>query len=87
MTGRAAEGGTVPHGASGAATIGLHRDFYRPDAVEKAAAAFAALAECAVEQDGAYVRVSLTARGAGDPELLARQLANWALAASVVGAG
>lgn len=73
-------------GAGGAAPLDLHADLYRPDAVDRAVAAFAAVASCTVERHGPYLRVRIAARDGRDPALLARHLANWALAASVLDA-
>jgi hypothetical protein len=74
-----------PQGPAAQATLDLHADLYRPQAVSRAVAAFAAVAACTVEQRGAYWRVQLTALGGRDAALLRRHLANWVLAASVAG--
>jgi hypothetical protein len=71
--------------AGATAPLDLHGDLYRPEAVERAVAAFAALASCTVERHGPYLRVHLSALGGRDAALLKRHLANWALAASVAG--
>jgi len=68
------------------APLDLHGDLYRPEAVERAVAAFGAVASCTVERrQGPYLRVHLVALGGRDADLLKRHLANWALAASVAG--
>lgn len=72
-------------GAASAAPLDLHADLYRPEAVARAVAAFAAVAACTVERQGPYLRVHLTPLGGRDAALLRGQLANWALSASVSG--
>lgn len=76
-----------PASAGAAAPLDLHTSLYRPEAVSRAVAAFAAVASCSVEARDPYLRVHLTALGGRDPELLRRHLANWALASSVAGRG
>ena len=78
--------GPVPSaGAAAEAPLDLHTDLYRPEAVARAVEAFAAVAACTVERQGAHLRVHLTPLGGRDGALLRRQLANWALSASVSG--
>jgi hypothetical protein len=67
-----------------AVPLRLSTAIYAPAAVERAVAAFAALAECRVTRDGDHLEVEVRARGGRSAFVVARQLANHALAETVV---
>jgi hypothetical protein len=69
-------------GPDGERLVDLHVDLYPLKAVEQAVAAFAGVADCAVDPHGPYHRVQLRALGGRDATLLSHRFANWALAAS-----
>lgn len=62
----------------------LPAEFYRLEALERAAAAFAHLAAIRVEAGGDRHLVHLEPLAGADPEVLSRELANWALAATAL---
>ncbi|MBI5478977.1 MAG: hypothetical protein HY906_08985 [Deltaproteobacteria bacterium] len=63
----------------------LSAALYSREAVERAVAAFAALADCRLVQAGEYLEVRVRAHRGRSSSLVARQLANHALAETVVG--
>lgn len=67
--------------AAGEAELALHVDFYPEEAVERTAAAFAGVADCAVGRDGPYLRVRLRRRDGAPADRLRREFANYALVA------
>jgi hypothetical protein len=72
--------------AAGARAVPLRlaAAIYAPSAVARAVAAFAAIADCRVIRDGEYLEVEVRARRGRSSFLVARQLANHALAETVV---
>jgi hypothetical protein len=66
-------------------TVDFHADLYPAEALERAALAYAALADVAVEARGAYRRARIVARGDIAAEDLRNEFANFVLASCAVG--
>lgn len=82
-------GGTERHGVSSTGAGGsldLHVDFYPRAAIDMAVAAFSRFGFFAVEDRAPYHRVLLPAQHAVAGTVLAREFANYALAAAALGA-
>jgi hypothetical protein len=63
----------------------LHADFYPRAAIDAAVAAFSGFGGFSVEPCAPYHRVRLPARPAAEATVLAREFANYALAAAALG--
>jgi hypothetical protein len=66
--------------------IDFHAELYPREALERAAAAYAPLAEVAIERHGAYHRALIRARQAPVAAALRHEFANFVLASCAVGA-
>jgi hypothetical protein len=64
-------------------TLDLHGDLYSLAAVQEAATRFAPQAEIRIEPAGAYHRAIIRPRRAGSRDIVGREFANYALAATL----